>query len=145
MCQKNATSENTERAQGTEKLTANTNNGKHIRKSHKSQKGGNEHKKSQNFECNAESKATEEPKPTMETTDQDQRRAKKGRPKPEESKKQFLGTRSLFSARKTFGKWEIKRRARGREAILTELINCAVNVRKSFAFLRSHLLDFHPF
>jgi hypothetical protein len=35
--------------------------------------------------------------------------------------------------------------ARGGEATLTELIDCAVNVRKSFAFLRSHPLGFHLF
>jgi hypothetical protein len=64
MCQKDATSENTERAQRTEKLTAKANDGKYKRKSRKSQKGGNEHKRSKNFECNAESKATEQPKPT---------------------------------------------------------------------------------
>jgi hypothetical protein len=71
MCQKDTTCENTERAQGTEKLKANSKDGKHKRKSHKSQKGGNEHKKSKNFEYNAESKATEQPKPTTETTEQE--------------------------------------------------------------------------
>jgi hypothetical protein len=111
MCQKDATCENTERAQGTEKQTANTNDGKPIRKSRKSQKGGNEHKKSKNFECNTESKATEQTKTTTEIAEQEQRRAKEGQPKPEESKEQFPGTLSLFSARKSFGKWEIKRRA----------------------------------
>jgi hypothetical protein len=104
MWQKDATCENTERAQGTEKLTANANDGKHKRKSCKSQKGGNEHKKSKNFECNAESKATEQPKPTTETIEQEQRRTNEGRPKLEEGKKQLVGTRSLFSARKSFGK-----------------------------------------
>jgi hypothetical protein len=79
MCQKDATCENTERAQGIEKLTANANDGKHKRKSRKSQKGGNEHKTSKNFECNAESKATEQPKPTTETADQEH-----GRPKRED-------------------------------------------------------------
>jgi hypothetical protein len=47
-----------------------------------------------------------------------------------------------FSDRKSFGKWEIKRHARGGEATLAELIDCAVNVRKSFAFLRSTLWAF---
>jgi hypothetical protein len=79
-----------ERAQGTEKLTAIANNGKHIRKSRKSQKGGNEHKKSENFECNVESKATEQPKFTTKTADQEQRRAKEGRPKPEEARNSSL-------------------------------------------------------
>jgi hypothetical protein len=111
MCQKDATCENTERAQGTEKQTAKVNDGKHIRKSRKSQKGGNEHKKSKNFECTAESKAREQPKPTTERAEQEQGRAKHGRPKPEEGEKQFPGTRSLFSARKSFGRWEIKRHA----------------------------------
>jgi hypothetical protein len=76
MCQKDATCENTERAQGTEKLIVNANDGKPIRKNHKSQKGENEHKKSKIFVCNAESKATEQPKPTTETAEQEQRRAK---------------------------------------------------------------------
>jgi hypothetical protein len=79
MCQKDATCENTERAQGTEKLTINANDEKHKRKSLKSQKGGNEHKKSKNFECNAESKAIEQLKPTTETAEQEQRRVKEGR------------------------------------------------------------------
>jgi hypothetical protein len=35
--------------------------------------------------------------------------------------------------------------ARGGEATLTELIDCAVNGRKSFAFLRARPLGFHPF
>jgi hypothetical protein len=86
------------------KTDSNANDGKHKRKSRKSHKGGNEHKKSKNFESNAESKATEQLKPTTETTEQGQRRAKKGRPKPEEAKKQFPGTRSLFSTRKSLGK-----------------------------------------
>jgi hypothetical protein len=104
MCQKDAMSENTEKVQGTEKLAANANNGKLKRKSRKSQNGGNEHKKSKNFECNTESKATEQPKLTTETTEQEQRRANERRPKLEECKKQLIGTRSLFSARKSFGK-----------------------------------------
>jgi hypothetical protein len=144
MCQKEATSENTERAEGTEKLAAKANDGKHKRKSHKSQKGGNEHKKSKNFECNAESKATEQPKPTTETADQEQRRPKR-EDQTGRSKKQLIGTRLWLSDRKFIGKWEIKRRAQGGEATLTELIDCAVNVRKSFAFLRSHPLGFRPF
>jgi hypothetical protein len=64
-----------------------------------------------NFECHAESKATEQPKPITETTKQEQRWAKEGRPKPEESKKQLIVTRLWFSARKSFGQWEINRRA----------------------------------
>jgi hypothetical protein len=142
MCQKEATCENTERAQGTEKLTANANDGKHIRKSRKRQKGGNGHKKSKNFECNAESKATEQPNSTTETAEQEQRRIKEGRPKTAESKKQLIGTRLWLSDRKSFGKWKIKLRARGGKAILTELIDCAGTVRKSFAFLHSTLWAF---
>jgi hypothetical protein len=85
-------------------LTANANDGKHIRKSRKSQKGGNEHTKSKNIECNAESQATEQPKPTTETAEQEQGRAKEERLKTAESKKQLIETRSLFSARNAFGK-----------------------------------------
>jgi hypothetical protein len=141
MCQKDATCENTERAQGTEKLTANSNDEKHKRKSRKSQKGGNEHKKSNNFECNAESKATEQPKPTTETAEQEQRRVKEGRPKLEESKKQLIGNRLWLSDRKSFGKWEIKRRA-WRKSHFDELIDCIGSMRKSFAFLHSTLWAF---
>jgi hypothetical protein len=90
MYQKNAACENTERAQGTEKLTANANDGKHKRKSRKSQNGGNEHKKSKNFECNAESKATEQPKPTTETAGQEQRQ-----PKREDQRQQKARNSSL--------------------------------------------------
>jgi hypothetical protein len=88
MYQKDAMCENKERAQGKEKLTANSKDGKNKRKSRKSQKGRNEHKTSKNFECNAESKTTEYPKPTTETAEQGQRRAKEERPKTAESKKQ---------------------------------------------------------
>jgi hypothetical protein len=102
MSQKDATCENTERAQRTEKLTANTNDGKHKRKSHKSQKEGNEHKQSKNFEWNAESKATEHPKPITETAEKEQRRAKEERLKTAESKKQLIGTRLCLSDRKSF-------------------------------------------
>jgi hypothetical protein len=70
MSHKDAGCENRERVQGIEKLTGNANDGKHIRKSCKSQQGGNEHKESANFECNAESKAIEWPKPTKETAKQ---------------------------------------------------------------------------
>jgi hypothetical protein len=103
MDQKDATCENTERTQGTEKLTANANDGKHFRKSRKSQKRENEHKRSKTFECNAESAATEQPRPTTETTEQEQRQTNEGQPKPEEGKKQFPGTSSLFRVRKSFG------------------------------------------
>jgi hypothetical protein len=137
--------ENIERVSRTEKLIANANEGKHIRKSRKSQKGGNEHKKLKNFECNAQQKATEQSKPTTETTEQEQRWVKEGRPKPEEAKKQFPGTHSLFSARKSFGKWEIKRRKRRAEATSTKFIDFAGSVRKSFAFLCSRPFGFHPF
>jgi hypothetical protein len=74
------------------------------KKSRKSQKGGNEHNQSKNIECNAESKATEQPKLTTETAEQEQRRAKVGRPKTAENKKQLIGTHSLFGGRKSFGK-----------------------------------------
>jgi hypothetical protein len=139
MSQKEGTCENTDRAQRTEKLTANANDGKHKRKSRKSQKGRNEHKKSKSIECNAGSKATEQPKTTTVTAEQEQGQAKNGRSKTAESKKQLIGTRLWLSDRTSFGKWEIKRRTRGRKATLTEFIDCAVNARKSFAFLRSTL------
>jgi hypothetical protein len=134
-----------DKAPETEKLIANANDRKHKRKSRKSHKGRNEHKKSKNFECNAESKATEQPKPTTETAEQEQRRAKEGKPRPEEGKKQFPGTLSLFSARKSFGKWEIKRRALHREVTSTKFIDFAGSVRKSFAFLCSRPFGFLPF
>jgi hypothetical protein len=142
MYQKDATCENTERAQGTEKLTANANDGKHIRKSRKSQKGGNEHKKSKSIECNAESKATEQPKSTTETTDQEQRRVKERRPKPAESKKQFPETRPCppEENRSENGK---SSGARGGEATSTEFINFAGSVRKAFTFLCFHPFGFH--
>jgi hypothetical protein len=135
-------SENTERTQRTEKLTVNANDGKYRRKSHKSQKGGNEHKKSKNFEWNAESKATEQPKPTTETAEQEQGRAKEGRLKTAESKKQLIVMRLYLSDRKSFRKWEIKWHTRGGKATLTELIDCVGSVWKSFAFLPSTLWAF---
>jgi hypothetical protein len=144
MCQKDATCENTERAQGAEKLTATANDAKHRRQSRKSQKGENEHKRSNNFECNAESKATEQPTPTMETAEQEQRRAKEGKLQPEESKKHLIGTCLWFSNRKSFRKREIKRCVRRAEVTSTNFIDFASSVRKSFAFLRSTLSTFIP-
>jgi hypothetical protein len=83
-----------------QKLIANVNDGKHKRKSHKSQKGENEHKKLKSFDCNPESKATEQPKPTTETAEQEQGWAKERRPKAAESKKPLIGTRLWLSDRK---------------------------------------------
>jgi hypothetical protein len=117
MNQKDATCGNTERAQGTEKLTANVNDEKYKRKSRKGQKGENKHEKSKDFECDAEPKATERLKPAPETAEKEPGRTKEGRPKPAESKKQFTGTRSLLSPRKSIGEWESKQRVRGRKAI----------------------------
>jgi hypothetical protein len=87
-------------------------------------------------------KSDKTPKPTTETTEQEQRRVNEGKPKPGEGKKQFPGTRSLFSARKSFGKWEIKRRSRRAEETSTKFIDFAGSVSKSFAFLCSRPFGF---
>jgi hypothetical protein len=77
---------------------------RYKRKSRKSQKAENEHKQSKNFKCSVESKATEQPKSITETAEQEPGRAKERRSKPAESKKQFPGTRSLFSGRESIEK-----------------------------------------
>jgi hypothetical protein len=112
MCKKDATGENTERAQGTEKSAANANNGKRKRKSRQGQKGEKEHNRSKDGECHAGREATEQAKSTTETAEKEPGRAKEGRPNPAERKKSFLGTRSSLSDRNSFGKWEIKERVR---------------------------------
>jgi hypothetical protein len=144
MCQKDTTFENIERAQGTEKLTANGNDGKHIGKSRKSQKGGNEHKKSKNFECNAESKATEQLKLTTETAEQEQRRSKR---KDQNRKKARNSSLECVcgSAPENHSKNRKSSIARRTEVTSTKFIHFAGSVRKSFAFLCSRPFDFRPF
>jgi hypothetical protein len=93
------------------------NDGKHKRKSRRSQKGENEHKKPKDFECNEVPKVTEQHRPTSEAAEKQPGRAKERRLKPAESKKQLRGMRSLLSGQKLFREWAIKQRIRGELAI----------------------------
>jgi hypothetical protein len=87
MSQKDLTRGNTERAQGTEKLKLNANDGKHKRKSQNKQKGENKPKKSKNCECDTGPNATKQTKSPAETAEKEPGRVKEERPKPADSKK----------------------------------------------------------
>jgi hypothetical protein len=75
---------------------------------------------------------------------EDQRRARDGRPKAAEGKKKFMGTHLWLNDGKSFGKWEIKRRAWRKSHFDGTLQLC----RQSEEVVRVSAfrpLGFHPF